>query len=307
MVRAISLLGRRMQVPQRVSAARSELKATQQRVLAALDNDGTTKLTRGLYEEIAGVSRSQAAYDLSELVSAGILERVGGGRSTSYRLVRRERNGNGQRRWTNDRIRAGLEQFCTGRDAWPSASEFKAAGHSDLYVAASRYGGISFWTNELGFSRPARTSPTEPETTRAPTRERRQWRPRIGWAVAGLAFAVALFAAGGASFVAWHSAPAHDTASRQAVHTLHTPDPFRFASVQTKQRAPVKKEHVQRTIQRRAQAELAVRTISEPATRTVSSSVVRTQPTRQPSSGPVPLPSPIGTGGGPAPLPPPGG
>ena len=296
-------------MPQRVSAARSELKATQQRVLAALENDGTTKLTRGLYEEIAGVSRSQAAYDLSELVSAGILERVGGGRSTWYRLVRTERNG--QRRWTNDRIRAGLEEFCAGRDSWPSASEFKAAGHSDLYVAASRYGGISFWTNELGFSRPVRTAPVEPQTPPTPTREpRKRWRPRIGWAAAGLAFAAALFAAGGASFAAWHGAQTHGTASQQSIHVLHTPNPFKFASVQTKQRAPAKKEHVQRATRQpaqSAQAELAVRTISQPSTRTISStSGVRTQPTQH-SSGPVPLPSPIGTGGGPAPLPPPGG
>ena len=164
-------------MPQRVSAARSELKATQQRVLDAVGHDGSTKLTRGLYEEIAGVSRSQAAYDLAELVSAGILERVGGGRSTWYRVVRAERNG--QRHWTNDRIRSALEQFCDGRDTWPSASEFKAAGHSDLYVAASRYGGISFWTNELGFSRPARAAASAPEPTPARTREpRRRWRPR---------------------------------------------------------------------------------------------------------------------------------
>jgi hypothetical protein len=289
-------------VPQRVSAARSELKATQQRVLTVLENDGSTKLTRGLYEEIAGVSRSQAAYDLAELVSAGILERVGGGRSTWYRLARAERNG--QRRWTNERIRAGLEEFCAGRDAWPSASEFKATGHSDLYVAASRYGGISFWTHELGFSRPSRTAESELAPTRAP---RRRWRPRIGWAAAGLAFTAALFAAGGASFYAWYGAPAHRTASRQAIHVLRAPDLFRFANVQTKQRAPVKKERARRTRQRPAQAELAVQTIHEPVTQTVSStpSVVSAQPTRQPS-GPVPLPSPVGTGGGPAPLPPPG-
>ena len=203
-------------MPQRVSAARSELKATQQRVLDALGHDGATKLTRGLYEEIAGVSRSQAAYDLAELVSAGILERVGGGRSTWYRVVRAERNG--QRRWTNDRIRSALEQFCDGRDTWPSASEFKAAGHSDLYVAASRYGGIGFWTNELGFSRPA----TAPVPAAAPVRTReprRRWRPKIGWAAGAVAFAAALLAAGGASFYAWHGSSANSTASHGTIRS----------------------------------------------------------------------------------------
>ena len=293
-------------MPQRVSAARSELKATQQRVLDAVEHDGAMKLTRGLYEEIAGVSRSQAAYDLAELVSAGILDRVGGGRSTWYRVVRTERNG--QRHWTNDRIRSALEQFCDGRDTWPSASEFKAAGHSDLYVAASRYGGISFWTNELGFSRPARA--TAPQATPAPSREpRRRWRPKLGWAAGAVAFAAALFAAGGASLHALHGTSAHGTASRGTIRALHTPDPFSAARVH----APARTHRVNRSPQRSthtAKAELAVRTVSAPASQPVSSSstraVVRTQPSHTPS-GPVPLPSPTGTGGGPAPLPPPGG
>ena len=43
-------------------------------------------------------------------------------------------------------------------------------GHSDLYVAASRYGGISFWTNELGFSRPARRAPAPAGGARADSR-----------------------------------------------------------------------------------------------------------------------------------------
>jgi hypothetical protein len=285
---------------QRVSAARSELKATQQRVLTALEGDGTTRLTRGLYEEIAGVSRSQAAYDLAELVSAGILERVGGGRSTWYRLARTERSG--QRHWTNERIRSALEQFCDGRDSWPSASEFKAAGHSDLYVAASRYGGISFWTNELGFSRPARTAASAPAPAPAP---RRRWRPRLGWAMGGVAFAAALFAAGGASFYAWHGAPADRAASHRATPALRSVDAFRGPSVQSTHRAAVKKQPVHRAAVKRPASELAVQTSTAPARQAVSTHTsVRTQPASQPS-GPVPLPSPVGTGSGPGPLPPP--
>jgi hypothetical protein len=288
---------------QRVSAARSELKATQQRVLTALEGNGTTRLTRGLYEEIAGVSRSQAAYDLAELVSAGILERVGGGRSTWYRLARTERPG--QRHWTDERIRSALEEFCDGRDAWPSASEFKAAGHSDLYVAASRYGGISFWTSELGFSRPARTAAPAP----APA-PRRRWRPKLGWAAGGVAFAAALFAAGGASFYAWHGTPAHRAASPRASHALRLPvDAFRGPRVQATHRAAVKKQSVHHAAVKRPSqsgaAELAVQTNTVPARQVVSSrSTAATQPSGQ-SSAPAPLPAPIGTGGGPAPIPPP--
>ena len=57
------------------STGRNELKATQERVLSALRADLATPLTRARYQGIAGVSRSQAAYDLAELVEAGILER----------------------------------------------------------------------------------------------------------------------------------------------------------------------------------------------------------------------------------------
>ena len=136
-------------MPQRVSA-RIELKPAQQHALAALSNGGLKELTRSAYQELTGMSRSQAAYDIADLVAAGALERVGGGRSTRYRLTEEPRAP--QRRWTSARIRAELERFCGGRRAWPSAREFKAAGRADLYVAASRYGGIGFWARELGLA-----------------------------------------------------------------------------------------------------------------------------------------------------------
>src|SRR5207247_1237315 len=91
------------------------------------------ELTRGAYQQICGVSRSQAAYDLAELVEAGVLERIGGGRSTRYVLVREPNSS--RRHWTSDRIRSELVHFCAGRPAWPSAREFKSAGRTDLYVA----------------------------------------------------------------------------------------------------------------------------------------------------------------------------
>ena len=135
-------------------SAREEFKPAQQRALAVLQNGHETELTRGAYQEICSVSRSQAAYDLAELVEVGALERVGGGRSTRYVLVREPNSP--RRHWTSERIRAELVHFCGGRPAWPSAREFKAAGHTDLYVAASRYGGVAFWAAELGLPRAAR-------------------------------------------------------------------------------------------------------------------------------------------------------
>src|ERR671935_3163040 len=129
-------------------SARHDLKPAQQRALALLRDRRATALTRGGYEALCGVSRSQAAYDLAELVDAGLLERVGGGRTTRYVLVREPSST--RRHWTSERIRAELAHFCAGRSTWPSAREFKSAGRGDLYVAASRYGGVAFWAAELG-------------------------------------------------------------------------------------------------------------------------------------------------------------
>jgi hypothetical protein len=136
----------------RVEAA--QLKPAQQVALGALASGDAPDLTRARYEELTGVSRSQAAYDLAELVEAGHLVRVGAGRATRYRLA--AAGDSGRRRWTDDRIRAELSAFCSERATWPSAAEFRAAGRSDLYVAASRYGGIGFWAAELGFPRSER-------------------------------------------------------------------------------------------------------------------------------------------------------
>jgi putative transcriptional regulator/uncharacterized protein DUF4115 len=136
----------------RVEAA--QLKPAQQLALGTLAGGDASDLTRARYQELTGVSRSQAAYDLAELVEGGLLVRIGAGRSTRYRLA--PPSDSGRRRWTDDRIRAELSAFCSDRTTWPSAAEFKSAGRSDLYVAASRYGGIGFWAAELGFPRERR-------------------------------------------------------------------------------------------------------------------------------------------------------
>ena len=304
-------------MPQRGSKSRIELKPTQERVLAALAENGSVGLTRGRYEDLAGVSRSQAAYDLAELVDAGILERVGGGRATTYRFVRRARSA-GQRHWTNERIHAALVDFCAGRKIWPSASEFKADGRSDLYVAASRYGGIGYWATALGFEQPSRTTTPEPAV--------RSWRPRLGWAAGGAAVAAALFAVAGTALYLGRDAPTHGTAApRQA-----------SSSPSVRQSAPVRSEPKGRTrtatkakaarqvrqrprasspssrsgsAQASDQAELAVAKVSTPTYSAASSSpeAVTQRTTSSGSAGPAPLPPPSGAGTPPAPLPPPQG
>jgi hypothetical protein len=169
----------------------SQLKPAQQRAVAALKADPASGLTRAQYEKLAGVSRSQAAYDLAELVEAGILERVGNGRATRYRLAR---EGGAQRHWTSDRIRAELEAFCATRTTWPAPADFKAAGRSDLYIAASRYGGIAYWTEKLGFARPTRNAGKSPQ--------RSLFRTKLAWAGVGALAALGGAAAAGAVFLA---------------------------------------------------------------------------------------------------------
>lgn len=129
---------------------RPVLKPAQEHVLAALTDSGAEDFTRSTYEEIAHVSRSQAAYDLADLVKLGLVDRLGAGRATRYRIAR---EGDGRRRkWTSARIRDELESFCAERGRWPRAAEFREAGYGSLYLAASRYGGIEHWAAELGFS-----------------------------------------------------------------------------------------------------------------------------------------------------------
>ena len=144
----------------KVGLEAAQLKPAQQVALGSLTRADATDLTRARYQELTGVSRSQAAYDLAELVEAGVLVRIGAGRATRYRLA--PASDSGRRRWTDERIRIELSSFCTDRTTWPSAAEFRTAGRSDLYVAASRYGGIGFWAAELGFPRVERARATTP-------------------------------------------------------------------------------------------------------------------------------------------------
>jgi hypothetical protein len=131
---------------------RPVLKPAQEHVLATLAGGEEEYFGRADYEAIAHVSRSQAAYDLADLVKLGLVERVGSGRGTRYRIV--PARGGRRRKWTPDRIRDELEAFCDEIGGWPRAAEFKETGRGDLYLAASRYGGIEHWAEELGYREP---------------------------------------------------------------------------------------------------------------------------------------------------------
>ncbi len=62
--------------------------------------------------------------------------------------------------WTDDRIRAELEEFCRGRTTWPTERQFLDAGRSGLYSAACHYGGARHWAAEIGLITTRRQGPT---------------------------------------------------------------------------------------------------------------------------------------------------
>ncbi len=65
----------------------------------------------------------------------------------------------GRRLWSDERIRAELEDFCRGRTTWPTEREFLEAGKSKLYNAVCHYGGPPHWAAELGLIRSRRHGP----------------------------------------------------------------------------------------------------------------------------------------------------
>ena len=293
-------------------SAREEFKPAQQRAVAVL-KDGHEELTRGAYQQICGVSRSQAAYDLAELVEAGVLERIGGGRSTRYVLVREPNSS--RRHWTSDRIRSELVRFCAGRPAWPSAHEFKSAGHTDLYVAASRYGGVAFWAAELGLPRASRRweAPSLPRL-----------RLSLSWAMIGaLGGALAVGAAVAIVQGFPRAAPKAVAEHAGSVTTAKSPtakSSTRRARTPAKRATTAKARVHSPTKTSRAAVEkpsasttpiLAVRTVSAspppaPSSTTSSSSAgTTTTSSSTTGGGPTPLMAPRAGSGTPPPLPPP--
>lgn len=283
-------------MPQQVPA-RIELKPAQKTALAALHEGRVNELTRSAYEELTGMSRSQAAYDLADLVEAGVLERLGGGRSTRYRLAG---DAAGKRRWTPERIRAELIQFCGKRRAWPSPAEFKASGRGDLYVAASRYGGIGFWAAQLGFPKQAQ----EPRAQR-----------RLPFAVAGAIAGAAVVGAAVLVIAQWPGASTNRGATeapkrariaqKQSRHVTPAASKAARRVAPAARHRPARRQSVRHASPPPAPPtrELVVRTIRSVAT---SKSTTPTVAASSTGSGPSPLPAPHAAGGSPAPLAAPG-
>ena len=304
------LLGNRARgrvVPQRISA-RIALKPAQRKALAWLSENGASELTRDAYERLTGMSRSQAAYDLADLVTAGLLERVGGGRSTRYRVVERAAPNPTQRRWTSERIRHELERFCAGWKTWPTAREFKRAGRTDLYVATSRYGGIEFWATELGLARGRSVS--VPGTPLAGIR-RWSWAASgaaAGALVVGAAVAILQPRASGRSdvranpvtIVERRVAPGTHASSRvRAPRRRNEPAPA-IATARRPRRPPRASETPSAT---RTTPVASLHRVPQASSRSEPISRVVTKSANPPPAAPIPLPAPSGSTSPPAPLP----
>lgn len=135
--------------------AQLQLTPSQQRALTRLRIEGRREFTRADYQVAAGIGRTNAANDLQPLVSHGVLVVRGSGPSTRYALPtgrpQTRHSGLGRpRRWTDSLIESELRTYLNQVSDWPSPSEFRAAGHGDLYAAASRNGGIARWRQMLG-------------------------------------------------------------------------------------------------------------------------------------------------------------
>lgn len=290
-------------MPHRTPSGKYGSKPAQQRALLALESEPGSSLTRSEYERVTGVGRSQAAHDLAELVSAGLLVRVGGGPSTRYVLAHEPA---AQRQWTPDRIRRGLEAFCADRSAWPASSEFKAAGHGDLYVAASRYGGIAHWANELGLERIAR-SPTAATAGLTPLRSRLRW--AFAGALAGVCLAamtavLATHRFGSSGETGRRASVSSSSTRRVVVEPLH---PLRLRAAATQIASADARPRLRRDVARsspprtpRVQSHPAQRmtlvsnTVPATSVPTISASSTASS-TASHSTGPTPLPAPPGT------------
>jgi Fic family protein len=132
-----------------------QLSAGQEAALTALRIEGSREFTRRDYERAGRVGRATAGNDLRALIEHGVVESRGSGPASRYAFTGPGRtaapDGRGRpTKWTEARIETGLREFLAGRDGWPSAREFAAAGRGDLYAAASRNGGIGRWRRAVG-------------------------------------------------------------------------------------------------------------------------------------------------------------
>ena len=132
-------------------AAPIQLTPTQEHIVSALSAGDLRDFSRAEYETIESVNSARARAEVFELVNGKVLESIGAGAATRYRLV------SGQPRpttWTDERIETELRAFLDGNATWPPRSAFMEAGLNGLYQAMSRRGGVASWAKRMGYSPP---------------------------------------------------------------------------------------------------------------------------------------------------------
>jgi Fic family protein len=129
----------------------TELNLRQEQALTDLIVAERTRFTRAEYQRIAEVGPSAAKEDIAGLVRAGVLRVNRRGPHTDYVFARAADGRRRPTKWTDELIERELRDFLEGRDRWPTAEEWRAAGKKSLYVHASAAGGIRSWRQRLGY------------------------------------------------------------------------------------------------------------------------------------------------------------
>jgi hypothetical protein len=58
------------------------------------------------------------------------------------------------RHWSEDRIRTELAVMCRGRDRFPTQCAFRDVGAQGLLKAVYRFGGVEWWSQQMGVAPP---------------------------------------------------------------------------------------------------------------------------------------------------------
>lgn len=115
---------------------------------ALVDLSGRRSFTVQDYMGASGRAKRDANRDLYKLRSAGVINLRGTGKASHY--VFGTKTESTKSKWSNSVIEELLREFVSGRSTWPTAKEFKAAGHDGLYQAMSRNGGVKHWRSTVG-------------------------------------------------------------------------------------------------------------------------------------------------------------
>jgi site-specific DNA recombinase len=73
--------------------------------------------------------------------------------ASEFGLERRDHRRGGQRYWTEERVHSELRGLVTARSTYPTPTQFREAGHWNLYVTIGKRWGHHYWAERLGLPR----------------------------------------------------------------------------------------------------------------------------------------------------------